>query len=284
VRPSLLHLIIGFALVGCSSNEIGPNDAAAGAGGAPVCASGPGFAESVEPRQIDSVSALLVDLDGAPIGNEVVQVCGTDVCIQGRTSANGGVTIAAKSPIRKAAFKFGEGKLSARFAWLLPEATEVDLGTVRSVRLPELDTAVPIVAGEVASSGGLTLEPPAGSRVRFDQLTFQTGNERGLRALKVPLDLAPSVVSEGPDLEIVYAATPNGTEFCPPAKLSIINDEGWPAGSEVEVWLHGIEIEEEWAPYGGWAHVADARVSEDGARIETLEGIFFFGVLGFKRK
>jgi hypothetical protein len=100
----------------------------------------------------------------------------------------------------------------------------------------------------------------------------------------VPLELAPEVIAQGPGFEIVYAATPNGTEFCPPAKVSIPNDNGWDAGTEVEVWLHGVDIEEEWAPYGGWALVSDARVTEDGTQIDTLDGIRFFGVLGFKRK
>ncbi|MFO7181366.1 MAG: hypothetical protein DIU78_021870, partial [Pseudomonadota bacterium] len=74
------------------------------------------------------------------------------------------------------------------------------------------------------------------------------------------------------------------TRFCPPAALSIDNHLGWPAGTDVEVWLHGVDIAEEWAPYGGWAQVSAARVSDDGERIETTEpGLPVLGVLGFRR-
>ena len=45
-----------------------------------------------------------------------------------------------------------------------------------------------------------------------------------------------------------------------------------------------MDITEEWAPYGDWAKIAGAVVSDDGERIETTEpGLPVLGVLGLRR-
>ena len=156
---------------------------------------------------------------------------------------------------------------------------------LHTVRLPALETGVPLSAGSAASSGGLSLLPPAGGTIRIDQLTYESVEEQSLRAVRVPNELVPQFADAELGLELVYGATPVDTHFCPPAALRVDNTEGWAPGSEVEVLLHGVAIEEEFAPYGGWAKVSDARVSTDGAHIETTSpGIPVLGVLGLRRK
>lgn len=292
-------LLGALALLGCASTD--PNNGnAAGAsstggntgsggsgatGGGSLCLSGPGYADSTPPQRVGSLSARLVDLDDQPLPFEFVQLCGTDICIPGKSTESGSVSIGANEDITKPAFKFGEGKVSARFARLLPNELQVDFGTVRSVRLPDLDTGVPLLAGISASSGGLTLTPASDGQIKLDRLTFGEAEEQRLRAVAVPLDRAGDLIDVSLGLELLYAATPTSTEFCPPAKLQLENSEGWAAGTEVEVLLHGVEIDEAWAPYGGWAKVSDARVSDDGASIETTEpGLPLLGVLGLRRK
>ena len=235
-------------------------------------------------QQVDAVEARLVDLDGEPVGAELVQVCGLDLCTNGKSGSDGRVSMTLGQRFLEPAFKFGEGRVSARFAQLLPDEAELDLGEVRTVRLPELDTAVPLMAGDTAAYDGFELELAAESEIRIDGLSFRTAEERGLRAVTVPIADAPDVVAEGPGLELVWAATPVETHFCPPAALSVPNSEGWAAGTDVEVYLHGVDITEEWAPYGGWAKVSDAVVSDDGERIVTTEpGLPVLGVLGLRR-
>ncbi|MBM4361854.1 MAG: hypothetical protein FJ104_04180, partial [Deltaproteobacteria bacterium] len=70
-----------------------------------------------------------------------------------------------------------------------------------------------------------------------------------------------------------------------PATLILPNRTGLPAGTAVEILLHGVEVEEEFAPYGGWAKVSDARVSSSGATIETLpgQGLPVLSVVGVRR-
>jgi hypothetical protein len=85
---------------------------------------------------------------------------------------------------------------------------------------------------------------------------------------------------------IIVALTPEGTEVCPAAKLTVPNSPGWPAGSAVEIYLHGVDVAEAWAPYGGWAKVSDGIVSSDGASVTTVDGSGLpeLSVVGIRRK
>jgi hypothetical protein len=284
-RPALA--LFGCALfAACSSDPVDSTPAApAPSGTAPApCKSGPGYREDVEPQRVDSLVAELVDLDGEPVADELVQVCGLDVCTNGKSGRDGRVLVTPAQNFREPAFKFGEGRESARFAALLPDEAEIDLGVVRTVRLPDVASSVPLVAGETASFAGFSLALASGTKIEIDGISFRTAQEKGLRVAQVPLAVAPDVVREGPDLELVYAATPVEARFCPPARLSVPNSEEWEPGTEVEVWLHGVDIGEEWAPYGGWGMVSAAVVSSDGQRLETTEpGLPVLGVLGFRR-
>jgi hypothetical protein len=248
------------------------------------CDRGPGYREAGVAQQVDSVEARLVDLDGEPVESELVQVCGLDLCTNGKSGIDGRVSMTLGQKFLEPAFKFGEGRVSARFASLLPDEPEIDLGEVRTVRLPELATAVPLVADSTVTYDGFELELADKAEISIDGLSFRTAEERGLRAVQVPIADAPEVVAAGPGLEIVWAATPVETRFCPPAALSVPNSEAWAPGTAVEVYLHGVDITEEWAPYGDWAKIAGAVVSDDGERIETTEpGVPVLGVLGLRR-
>jgi hypothetical protein len=287
MQSRTLWLLFGCgALAACSSDPVGGDQPSpAPTTTAPAECKGPGYREQGEPQQVDSLVAELVDLEGDPVANELVQVCGLDLCTNGESQANGSVVITPGQRFLEPAFKFGEGRVSARFASLLPpDEAEIDLGVVRTVRLPDLESSVPLVAGATAEHGGLSLTLAAGAKIDINGLTFRTAKEKGLRAVAVALESAPDVVAAGPELELVYAATPVETRFCPFAELAVENSEGWEPGTEVEVWLHGVDITEEWAPYGGWAQVSLAVVSADGERIETTEpGLPELGVLGFRR-
>jgi hypothetical protein len=87
-------------------------------------------------------------------------------------------------------------------------------------------------------------------------------------------------------LELLFALSPVDTVVCPPARLGVTNSGGWPPATAVEFFVHGVSIEEHWAPYGGWAKVSDGAVTSDGARITTAEsgGIPVLGVIGVRRK
>ncbi len=292
-------VLLAVALAGCSSTPPSSGSArdgnsgaggsatsgGAGGNGAPKCDAGPGYAEPAQPQEVTRVTATLLDEDDEPVTDEMVQVCGTDICVQGSSATNGGVVISPRQAITKPAFKFGMGVQTPRFAWLLPDEAEVDLGVVHSFRFPPLSSGAELVNAASATSGGLTLIPAAEGRIKFDKLTFTEPEQLRLRALQIPLAAAPDVVDPSFGFELIYAATPTDTVFCPPAKLIVENSAEWPANSDVEIFLHGVDVEEEWAPYGGWGKVSDARVSDDGTTIEsTAPGLPVLGVLALRRR
>ena len=66
--------------------------------------------------------------------------------------------------------------------------------------------------------------------------------------------------------------------------LTVPNTAGWPAGQAVEVFIHGVSVEEEWAPYAGWAKVSGGVVSDDGLSVVSTEGegLPVLGVVGVR--
>jgi len=276
-------------LFACSSEPSKGSDANGGANGSggnasAACPVGPGYGSNAAPQHVASVTAKLVDLDEQPVANELVQLCGLDICLSNKTTATGSVKISSSSPLKRPAFKPGEGLVTARFALLIPDSGDVDLGTVHTVRLPALDTGAELSPDRVASSGGLSIELPANGSAMVDVLTFDTPQKQKLRGLAIDPVALPELIPAELGFELVYAASPTQTVFCPPARLSVDNSLGWDAGSDVDVYLHGVDVVEEFAPYGDWAKVASARVNDDGSMIETTDGLPVLGVLGFKRR
>jgi len=283
---AILSVVLTSATAfGCGSEKKPPADGTGGAPAAAECPEAPGYSEPVEPQRVDWVTAQLVDADGSGVGEEFVQLCGLDVCLNGKTTPRGGLKIDAGTLFRKPALKPGEGLQTVRFALLLPANGEptVALGEVRTVRMPALGSGAALVAGSVVSSGGLSLELAENAEIEIDQLTFRTPEQQQLRALRIEPAALSQIIPEELGFELVYAASPPDTLFCPAAKLLVENTANFEAGSRIGVFLHGVDVEERFAPYGGWAQVAEARVSDDGASIETSDGLPMLGLLGFKR-
>lgn len=270
------------------STSVGPPEPAldAGADDDPACR-GSGYEEQVEPGVLRTYRGMVVDQNGDPAALIPAQACGLDVCIFGETDADGRVELTVDDvAITKPRFKYGKGKQFTMFAYPMPEGATVDVGTQLTWMLPDVSTAVPLVAGAEVTHGGATLAIPAGGRVRIDLLTFETAEEQGFRADRIPLDRAPKAVDPALGFELLYTLNPIDSMFCPPATLTLPNGPGWDPGTEVEVFLHGTRIQEEWAPYGGWAKVSDAIVTADGSSVVTVEGsgLPILGVIGLRRR
>src|SRR5687768_8654319 len=91
MRSHPLWFLFGCgALAACSSDPVDGNEPT---DPVPVVCKGPGYREESEPQQVDSLVAELVDLEGEPVANELVQVCGLDLCTNGESQANGSVVI-----------------------------------------------------------------------------------------------------------------------------------------------------------------------------------------------
>jgi hypothetical protein len=315
VTASLAGLLATALLLGCSSSgPSGPgaagapdNDAAGGAGGTGGSSStscgasqscpAPGYETSEAPRLVDSVFARVVDLEANPAVLRAT-VCDKFVCIKAETDSAGvvvtcdqnGICLPGIQPgieMTRPAFTYGTGLEYAEFAFSLPVgATSFDLGDMTAIKLPELGTGMPLACGAVASSGGLTLRLDPDAKVTIDTTVYTTPQEQQLRAISVPIERAPSAVDPALGFEIVIAATPMNATFCPPAALSADNTAGFPAGTPVEVFVHGVDPLEPWAVYGGWTKASDGVVSADGAKVETTPdgGLPMLGVIGIRRR
>jgi hypothetical protein len=231
-------------------------------------------ADPVEAQQFDTLHASVVDQDGVPVRAESAQVCGFDVCLMSEVAESGEVDFEGGLTMLAPAFKLGFGLAFAKFAFRLSGAT-TDLGTTVAVRLPPFEGAALLEPSATstftATSSGITLTLEAGTVLRFDALTYRS-SERGFRAVILPADRRPHAVGSDLDGAVVVALSPIETTFCPSARLSVPNVDGWPAGTELEFLLHGASITQTFAPYGGWQSISTGAVTADGARLETAEG------------
>ena len=288
---------LGFSLllVACGSDPLAKDETDAGTGGSggggtgsggtagaarcpdgptgsDVCADGPGYGEEAAAIEVGSVRATIVDADGVPVPDLLVFICGTLVCSMPETTdSDGNVTIGFSEPMVKPAFKYGDGLEVGRFAMLLDEGTnQVDLGTIGTPRLPAPGEC--LSAGTTVESGGVRLELPADAALELLPLDYPEPDDRTFRAAELPLSLAPPGLDGGEDFDAIFALAPTGAIVCPPATIELPNTPGYEPGTLVDIFVNGTDIEEQWAPYGGWTSIATGRVDETGDRIETIDG------------
>ncbi len=271
---------------------------AGGSAGTPTCDPGPGYKGNVTPQKVDSLNGKLVDLDGNPVGDTVTTVCGLSLCIFGSTDKDGTVVTCDKQTklctpgitvgqdMQKPAFKYAIGLNYAKFALLTPPgSTTVDVGTQVTAKFPDFSQGQDINAGADMVSAGVTLRLAANTKISFEP-DFITAEEKRYRVVDIPMAKAPEVVDKSLNFDGLVATTPVDTDFCPHATMLFPNNYGYAAGAAVEIWIHGVDTEESWAPYGGWGKVSDATVSGDGSSIETVadQGIPMLGTFGIRKK
>lgn len=288
-----MHRAIALALllVGCGSDPLDDDKTSGGGGGTSgsggtagtpscpdgpvtgdVCTDGPGYAETAAPIAISSVNATIVDENGAPIADLAAFVCGTKICsLPVRTDADGNVTVPFDDSIEKPAFKYGDGLEVGRFFPPLSESvTEIALGTIGTPRLPAEGAC--LSPGTTVESGGVRLTTLDEALIELLPLDYPEPDQRTFRAAELPLALAPPGLDGGEGLEAIFALAPVGAAICPGATLDLPNTPGYEPGTEVDILIHGTDVEELWVPYGGWRVVATGRVDDTGERIETIDG------------
>lgn len=266
-------------LLGCSSSSAVSSDAAggsgsgghAGAAGAPQCA-GPGYHVEADALPLERVSALLVNPSGIPLANVNVQVCGINQCYPGASDAGGKAVVPVDEPLVSPAFKYGDGYDFAELAVPLGSKPDQSLGRVVVVPLPANDQGAAFATSGAVSNGDLTLQLEPGTTVDFDELSYPDAVEQVFRSAAVPLADSELAFPTSFGFELGYGVAPLLTKFCPAAGLSLKNTLDWAPGTEVEVFVQGLETDELWAAYGTWTKVADASVSSDGLSIDTTSG------------
>ena len=308
-RKVLLAFLLPFAALACGGDNSGSGGSggsgttttggAGGTGGSTssggtggtggvteTCPPGPGYGGDEKSLAVGAVSAKLLDQDGNPASGVPVFVCGTDICTApAKSGADGSASIPANQTLKAPAFKYGDGLEWAKLAQPVP-AGDTDVGTVTAIKLPAVGSGDMFVAGASAASNGVTIDIEAGGSVTVDELTYEDPTTQTFRVALLPSGANAPAVDATLGLEVVYGAAPMETEFCPPAKLHVPNTAGWAAGAAVELFIHGLEVGQDFAPYGGWAKVSDAVVSADGSEVVTVDdgGIPLLSTFGLRLK
>jgi hypothetical protein len=230
---------------------------------------------------VKTLDTQLLDEAGAPIANVSPSVCGKNLCLFGKSNAQGQVHIPVCYWLDSPAFKLLGGHNYVSFA--APLASEViSLPATTLTRLPAVGAPFPS-PGQAAdvTSGPVTLTITSATKVTFDSLQ---GDDMQLRA--APLAAAPPGVDGALGLELFFGLAPIETVFDPPVGLTVPNVKGWAASSAVELFILGLSPSAAYAPYAGWKSVGSGHVSDDGQRITTDVGVGIpqLSVVGIRRQ
>jgi hypothetical protein len=294
-RYELLVTIGATALAfGCASEPTTPDGTAASSGGGSAgsggkgtagskparCPDGPFPKSTTEAVQVDQVSGQLVDEEGQPTPDAHLQVCAKNVCYDATLGSSAQFDESYDEEMDAPACKFGDGKGWGKLALALEGGTS-DVGTLTVVTLPSLAQGAELAAGVVASSGSVSLTLSDDARVEIDELTYEDESEWVFRAAP----FSEAVLAElGQDFALGFSLAPHETVICPAPALSIENTADLEAGATLELFVHGLDVSEEWAPYAGWEKVGEGEVSEDGATLEFPDGVPVLTAIGVREK
>lgn len=226
------------------------------------------------------VSAQLVDEQGEPTRAGLVQVCAKNVCIDAAVPASGELLQTLDLSMDAPACKFGDGKAWGKLA-VPVGAGDTELGTLMTVRLPAFADGAAFTPGAQATSAGVTLSLADDAVLEYDTLNYENEDELGFRAAPLP-QAALDQLKQG--FILGFALSPLETRVCPSPALSIDNSTELAAGTELELYILGLDVGEAWAPYAGWQKVGEGAVSEDGTTLEFPDGLPVLTAIGIKEK
>ncbi len=257
------------------------NGSSGGSGATPAtCPAGPGEHSDTEAVLVGVVSGEIVDEQGDPTRAGLVQVCAKNVCIDAAVSPSGKLEQTLDLEMDGPACKFGDGKEWGKLA--IPIAAgDTELGTLTAVRLPDYADGVPFAPGESATSAGVTLSLSDDAVIEYDLLTYEDDSMLGFRAARLS-DAALDQLEQG--FVLGFVLSPLETRICPSPALSIENSVDLAPGTELELYILGLDVGEMWAPYAGWQKVGEGSVSDDGASLDFPEGLPLLTAIGIKEK
>ena len=277
--PGAGHGVSTTTTSGSTSTDTGSG----GAGGGGPCAP-PMYGGGEKSQMVESANVDVVDGDGKLIPAYFVTLCGLDKCINGKTDDQGHSKIELFDKMKKPSIKLGDGAVHVKMAIPGGAAQLITLG--QPIWLPELpQQGRGLVAGQTATSGDVSVTVATGATIEFEEEHYPTASMKELRSVVLPVEKSTALI-DGQGIEILYGVGPQNTHICPPAAVSVPNSLGWTAGQEVDFYFHGVNTEQDFAPYSGWARISGGAVSADGKTIETStgEGFPILGVFGVKRR
>lgn len=274
---ALIALSCATLAFGCSSSDGGNTP--------PAVCTAPGYHVDAAALDVQQVNALIVDPDGKALSGVPVQVCGINQCYPGASANAGHTNVIVQTPLVLPVFKYGDGQDYAELGVPLDDETTQDVGTVVALPLPSFAEGTPFPKSGDLSYGDLTLHFGSSTAVTQNLLDYPDDEQHVFRDVQIPLDRSAAALPPSFGFELAFGTAPLLTKFCPAAPLSVKNSPGWDAGTAVEIFIQGLDTNEQWAPYGTWVKVADAKVSSDGSSIDsTSGGIPLLSSIALRRK
>jgi hypothetical protein len=217
-----------------------------------------------------SADAQLVDGTGAPVADQVLLLCGRNLCsLPVTTNAAGKVHFDLCLNMTSPALKLLGGTSYVSFATAMTTPTET-FPPITVVRLPAQGAPFPSGAGTI-SSASVSLDVAASS-VTFDPSQPGDPNSVEFRAAAVDPTKAPPGLASSLGIKALWGLAPVNATISPSATLTIPNPDptDWPAGTQVDFVMNSLdESPKPPVPYGTWGPIGTGTVSADGKTITT---------------
>ena len=224
-----------------------------------------------------NVHGSVRDLEGSPVGNQLVTVCGSE-CFFGRSDATGAflVTPASLLPWGQyvVAIHGRPDHASSYVPLTMPMMGEVAYASPLLVpRYTDTGGLIPDPAvGGSVTAGDVTLTVDAGTVLQFDIEDAELGTlGHSLRSAFVPLASAPPFASEGHATQ-VHALAPFDLVADRPMGVRVANRAGFAAGAAVDFVVMGVEFFMDPINAGHAVVAATGHVSSDGTTVSTDAG------------
>jgi hypothetical protein len=238
-----------------------------------------------------AAQGTVTDIDGAPLGNRVMSLCGA-ICFGTRSDDAGAYFIAVATVIASQNYAIhADGRPDHAVDYLRLAASEPHFINT-TMRLPPLPpSSVRLPPDEAGASttitvGDVTLDIPAGTTFVLDPEDGELGDPgRTVRVASVPLASAPHYAADA-HVAAIYAMAPSGATASSKMGVVLANRAGLPAGSAVELLVLGDNYFSEPPSVGLLQVQALGHVSADGKTIVTDpgEGILEITWLGVRAK
>jgi hypothetical protein len=151
-----------------------------------------------------------------------------------------------------------------------------------TARLPDLASAERFEPGESVSSNGMTLTLADNAHVETNTLDYETEEQQmSFRAVELPADALTQLQQ---DFVVAFGLSPLDTTICPNPQITLKNSADLPAGTELELYMLGLNAAGRWAAYGTWRKVGEGRVSDDGATLDFPDGVPVLSAIGVRVK
>ncbi|MCB1689709.1 MAG: carboxypeptidase-like regulatory domain-containing protein [Halioglobus sp.] len=218
---------------------------------------------------LTSISGVILDNQDTPIPGVTVRISGSER--QAVADAQGRFKIeqAPVGPVHLIAdgsTASVEGEFPS-LSYNIVTVAGVDNPLAAPIFMVKLDTDGAVLAGPADAVLELAAYPGFKLEIARNSVTFPDGARSGLISV-TPVNSAkvPMAPPNGMQPQFIVTIQPTGTKFDPPARLSLPNVDGHPAGAQVEMYSYDHDLEE-------FVSIGLGTVTEDAAVVVSNPGV-----------